>query len=59
MARAAAVASQKLGAQEDPEFYQAKLATARFYAEKILPKASALLEAIKAGTSGAVVIEQL
>ncbi|MGF6482278.1 acyl-CoA dehydrogenase C-terminal domain-containing protein [Paraburkholderia sp. JPY419] len=59
MARAAAVASQKLAAQEDPEFYQAKLATARFYAEKILPKASALLEAIKAGTSGAVVIEQL
>jgi 3-(methylthio)propanoyl-CoA dehydrogenase len=61
MARAALVAVQKLAAGEDPDFYQTKLATARFYAEKILPKASALLESIKTGTSGAfdIAVEQL
>ncbi|HQU02269.1 MAG TPA: acyl-CoA dehydrogenase C-terminal domain-containing protein, partial [Acetobacteraceae bacterium] len=30
-------------------FYQAKLATARFYMERILPQAGALLFIIKAG----------
>ncbi|HYQ91106.1 MAG TPA: acyl-CoA dehydrogenase C-terminal domain-containing protein, partial [Candidatus Competibacteraceae bacterium] len=49
MARAALVAQQKLAAGEDPEFHEAKLITARFYAEQILPKATALLNAIKAG----------
>ncbi|MFO1372458.1 MAG: acyl-CoA dehydrogenase C-terminal domain-containing protein [Candidatus Competibacteraceae bacterium] len=49
MARAAQVAQQKLLAGEDPTFYEAKLITARFYAEHILPKADALLRSIKSG----------
>ncbi len=49
MARAALVAQEKLAAGEDPEFHEAKLITARFYAEQILPKATALMSAIKAG----------
>jgi alkylation response protein AidB-like acyl-CoA dehydrogenase len=49
MARAALVAQQKLAAGEEPEFHEAKLITARFYAEQILPKATALMSAIKAG----------
>ncbi len=49
MARAALVAQQKLAAGDDPEFHEAKLITARFYAEQILPKATALMSAITAG----------
>jgi len=49
MARAALVAQEKLTVGEDPEFHEAKLITARFYVEQILPKATALLNAIKAG----------
>ncbi|WP_410832994.1 acyl-CoA dehydrogenase C-terminal domain-containing protein [Paraburkholderia sp. SIMBA_030] len=63
MARAALVVSRKsaTGGDPDPDFHQAKLATARFYADKILPKASGLLDAIRTGSSGAtqVAIEQL
>ncbi|OAJ57601.1 acyl-CoA dehydrogenase [Paraburkholderia ginsengiterrae] len=40
MARALLVAAQKHG--EDPSFYGAKMATAQFYAEHVLPLASAL-----------------
>jgi alkylation response protein AidB-like acyl-CoA dehydrogenase len=49
MARAALVANQKLAAGEDTDFYETKLVTARFYADQILPKATALAQAIKAG----------
>ncbi|MFM0339957.1 acyl-CoA dehydrogenase C-terminal domain-containing protein [Paraburkholderia fungorum] len=52
MGRAALVASGKNAANEDPDFHRTKLATARFYADKILPKANALLEAIRSGASG-------
>ncbi|MFM0232752.1 acyl-CoA dehydrogenase C-terminal domain-containing protein [Paraburkholderia sediminicola] len=52
MGRAALVASEKSAANEDPDFHRTKLATARFYADKILPKANALLEAIRSGASG-------
>ena len=34
---------------EDPEFYDAKLATARFYFAKILPGTTSLLASITAG----------
>jgi hypothetical protein len=51
MARAALAASRKIAANEDPDFHRAKLVTARFYADKVLPKASALLEAIRSGAS--------
>ncbi|MCP5420488.1 MAG: acyl-CoA dehydrogenase C-terminal domain-containing protein [Gammaproteobacteria bacterium] len=49
MARAALVANQKLAAGEDTDFYQTKLITARFYADQILPKATALAQTVKAG----------
>jgi acyl-CoA dehydrogenase len=54
MARAALVAARKLAADEDPEFHRTKLATARFYVEKILPKAHAFKETILGGASGAI-----
>ena len=42
MARAAAVAQEKLvGANGDKPFYETKLATARYYADHILPRAHA------------------
>jgi len=49
MARAARVAHNKLMAGQDPVFHQAKLITARFYAEHVLPRASALLHSIQNG----------
>lgn len=49
MARAALVAQNKLATGEDADFYEAKLVTARFYAEQILPKAIALMHAVKGG----------
>jgi alkylation response protein AidB-like acyl-CoA dehydrogenase len=51
MGRAALAASMKSAANDDPDFHRAKLATARFYADKILPKANALLDAIRSGAS--------
>jgi alkylation response protein AidB-like acyl-CoA dehydrogenase len=51
MGRAALVASRKGTANEGPDFHRAKLATARYYADKVLPKANALLEAIRSGSS--------
>jgi alkylation response protein AidB-like acyl-CoA dehydrogenase len=49
--RAAKVASEKLphAVGEDAAFYAAKLATARFFIERLLPPAGALLYVIKAG----------
>jgi hypothetical protein len=46
--RMALIAADKVGG-EDADFYTAKLATARFYMERILPQAGALLFTIKAG----------
>ena len=50
-ARAAIVAADKLreGDNQDPGFYKAKLGTARFYAEHILPRTGALRAAIVNG----------
>jgi hypothetical protein len=49
MARAAQVAQRKLRIGEDPLFHEAKLISARFYAEHVLPKAAALLSSIQKG----------
>lgn len=49
MARAARVAHTKLASGQDPVFHEAKLITARFYAEHILPKANALLRSVQHG----------
>jgi alkylation response protein AidB-like acyl-CoA dehydrogenase len=58
MARAALVARARLNAGEDENFCRAKIATARFYAEQILPKANALLTAVKSGASTALALEE-
>ena len=49
MGRAALAAQRKLAAGEDPVFHEAKLVTARFYAEHVLPKAGALLRSVRSG----------
>ncbi len=51
LARAAIIARDRLRTGDDPEFYRAKLITARFYAEQILPKAMALSHAVTHGSS--------
>jgi alkylation response protein AidB-like acyl-CoA dehydrogenase len=50
LARGAAIASARLKeGGSDQSFYQAKLQTARFYAEHLLPEALSLMRIIKAG----------
>ena len=59
MARAALIAQQKLDAQEgDAKFYQAKIATARFFADYYLSQAGAYRSAIVAGSSGVLALEE-
>ena len=49
MARAGLAAQSKLSTGEDEVFHEAKLVTARFYAEHLLPRAIALLHSIQSG----------
>jgi alkylation response protein AidB-like acyl-CoA dehydrogenase len=59
MARAAHLAKARLdGGAEDFEFYRAKIATARFYAEHILPQAQAHKAAIVNGSSSVLALEE-
>jgi 3-(methylthio)propanoyl-CoA dehydrogenase len=54
-ARAAARAAQALAAQDaEAQFLRAKLQTARFYADCILPQASALAQVVRAGGASIV-----
>jgi hypothetical protein len=56
LARGAAIAAARLAAGgADQKFYRAKLQTARFYAEHLLPQSLGLLRIIKSG--GASVAE--
>ncbi|MFQ5993777.1 MAG: acyl-CoA dehydrogenase [Acidiferrobacterales bacterium] len=58
MARAAAIAQQKLNAAgSDSQFYQGKLATARFYAEHIMSQATALLQTITRGSNATLALD--
>ncbi len=59
MARVAAAKLPTAGetAGEDAPFYRAKLATAAFYIERVLPQAGALLYSIKAGKSSLMALE--
>jgi len=54
MARAALVCKREYQSPEDQTFYRQKLATARFYADQILPKVGALLKAVTSGASTAM-----
>jgi len=58
--RMAKVASTKLPAAEgdDAAFYRAKLATATFYVERILPQVGALWFSIKAGKGSLMALEE-
>jgi alkylation response protein AidB-like acyl-CoA dehydrogenase len=58
MARAAAVARTRLAAGEDEDFHRAKVATARFYADQVLPRASSLAAAVTSGASTALSLDE-
>jgi alkylation response protein AidB-like acyl-CoA dehydrogenase len=59
MARAALIAQQKLDAGAgDASFYQAKIATARFFADHILSQASGLRTAIVDGSAGVLALSE-
>ena len=57
MARAALAARAKLASGDDG-FCRAKIATARFYAEHILPKAGGLAGAVMSGASTALALPE-
>ena len=48
----------RLGSGAVEGFCRTKIATARFYAEQILPKASALLPIVTSGTSTAFALDE-
>ena len=57
IARGALVAGRKLTAGEgDPDFLQAKLITARFYAEQIAPRCEAHLMAVLSGSEATMAL---
>lgn len=56
MARAALVAKAKMS--EDNGFYSAKIITARFYAEQIMPRASAYLKAVATGSEMTMALDE-
>ena len=60
MGRAAIVAQRKLasGDNADRAFYQAKLGTARFYADHILPQAQALAHTVTQGAAGVLALDE-
>jgi alkylation response protein AidB-like acyl-CoA dehydrogenase len=58
-ARAALIAKGKLAeGAEDAAFYKAKLATAQFYFDRILPQATAAFLAIKSGKASMMALEE-
>jgi butyryl-CoA dehydrogenase len=59
MARAALVAVDKLKAGEgDAQFYKAKIATARFYADHVLTQASSLRASVVEGSAGVLALTE-
>lgn len=58
MARAALIARERLSASgADREFLEAKLATARFYLEHLLPQAIALSQTVTAGAASTLALD--
>jgi len=59
MARAALIANARLdGGADDLDFYRAKLGTARFYAEHIMPLARAYRSAVVNGATSVLALEE-
>lgn len=57
--RMAKVAQQKLaGSPDDKGFYEAKLVTARYYAERFLPDAGALRRKLEAGAESMMALDE-
>jgi acyl-CoA dehydrogenase len=58
MARAALVAQKRLAAKQgDAGFYRAKIATANFYAEHMLPQAAALAHTVIHGSASTLALD--
>jgi hypothetical protein len=61
--RSAAIAQARLGAAAagaaNAEFYKSKLASARFYADYVLPQAAGLAHGIMHGAAGALAEDAL
>jgi len=58
MARAALIARERLGASAaDHEFLAAKMATARFYLEHLLPQAGALAQTVTGGAASTLALD--
>ena len=59
LTRSAEIAQARVDAKEDPEgFYAAKLASARFFNDRVLPQASALFLAIKSGKASTMALDE-
>ena len=57
MARGAQVAARRLAeGKGDATFYRGKIATARFYAESLLPQATGLARAIAGGSEAVLAL---
>ena len=57
MAKAALAAQRHIDAGSSDDFYPHKISTARFFAERILPRAEAQLHMVKAGSASVMAIE--
>ena len=59
MARAALISEKKLAAKDaDKSFHQAKIATARFYADHVLVQAPALRNTVVNGAAGVLALSE-
>ena len=59
MARAVLVAKDKISkGDDDPDFYQSKIISARFYGDHYLPRASAYLGSIVAGSESTMALDE-
>ena len=57
--RAAGIAADRLATETDePEFYRAKLASAQFFVDRILPQATGLFLAIKSGKASTMALDE-
>ena len=58
MARAALVAAKGTSSVADRRFLNTKLATARFYADQILPRAQAYAFAVTSGSASVMALDE-
>ncbi|MGB5324907.1 MAG: acyl-CoA dehydrogenase family protein [Pseudomonadales bacterium] len=56
MAKSAAIAEKKM--QEDPGFYTSKIATAKFYAEQIMPRAETFAKALRSSPDTVMALDE-